>query len=177
MSLPIKTKEKRKVKPLPIRIYNVVFRWMDKKFLNLEMQEETISQIWGFVGLVPLNSVFETGRKFRDVRGKVSLKKKVYGYQAVAEALTDSRGLPISEAEVKMLLEDAVSKQINHGKFILESDLVPCSPDQFEGENKWLFVANYPDSDTMGQKINEQLKALGSPLRIQSRMKTKIVEV
>jgi hypothetical protein len=177
MSLPIKTKPKRKVKPLAIRIYNCVFRWMDKKFINLQTQEEQISQIWGFVGLVPLNSIFENGRKFRDIRGKISLKKKVYGYKAVAEALTDSRGLPINEGEVRALIKDAIAKQISHGKFVLESDLVPCSPDQFEGENKWLFVADYPNSDVMGQKINAQLKALGSPLRIQSKMRTKVVEV
>lgn len=176
MSLPIKTKESKKVKPLPIRIYLVVLRWMDKIFINLQTQEEIKSQIWGFVGLVPLNSVYENGRKFRDIHGKISLHNKVYGYKAVAEALSDSRGLKISASEVKELLEDAISKQINHGKFVLESDLIPTSPDQFEGENKWVFIANYPNSDIMGRKINEQLKALGSPLRIASKLKTKIVE-
>jgi len=176
MSLPIKTKEKRKVKPLPIRFYNPVFRWDDETFLNLETGEEEKHDIWKFRALVPLNSVFEIGRKFRDIHGKISLKKKVYGYQAVADALSDSRGVPISAEQVKALLDDAISKQIGHGKFVLKSDLVPTSPDLFDGENGYLFVADIPNSNVLGQKINEALKKAGSPLRIQKKMRFKVVE-
>lgn len=193
--LPIKPSPKRKKEnALPISLYLPVFRWCDQKFLNLNDQSEEYHQIWKFTSLVYLNTQFNSGRKVfgelekykvRAVNGEIievekrKLKGKEFGFKALASALSANRGLKISPEEVQILVEDAISKNLNHAKVVLESDLYPTDPQIFKEmglKNRYLIVANVPDSNKMNRRINEQLKKSGSPLRIQKQLKTKIVE-
>lgn len=179
MSVPFKRKEKRiHENSLPIQVYLPVYRYVEKRMINLETQGEEEHLVWLFVAQVNLNSQFNNGRKYRDARGIVDKNpnKRVFGYEALSQALTDARGLPILAEDCERLVKDAIDRQIPHAKFILKSDLVPCSPDQYKEKNEWLVVANLPSSDDVYRKINVQLRELKSPLRIKSGLKTKIVE-
>lgn len=177
MSVPFKRKEKKVFEnQLPIQCYLPVYRYVEKRFINLETQDEEEHLIWTFVAQCNLNSQFNNGRKAKNEHGIVDLKKRVYGYEALAQALSETRCLPITAKEVERLVKDSIDRQIPHAKFILASDLTPCSPDQYVGQNKWLVVANLPSSDDIYRKINVQLREMKSPLRIKSGLKTKIVE-
>lgn len=81
--LPIITAGEVKPPKLPIQIYSVVMRWVDKKFIDLETGKEVNGKLWKFVGLNRL-SCFNNGRWRLDK----SKPYKVYGYEAVSDALS-----------------------------------------------------------------------------------------
>jgi hypothetical protein len=194
MTLPIKKSKKESKGKLPIQIYLGVFRWIETEFINLQTQTIEEHELWEFVTNDNLNNQFKNGRKTfgeiekyktRNVRGEIvecerrELKGRVFGYKAVADALSEVRGLPISEEKVKEMIQSAINSQISHAKFVLESDLYPTSPQLYKEmglKNKWLILADIPNSDIMHKKVNEQLKKAGSPLRIEKAIKTRIVE-
>jgi len=195
MVLPIKKTEKKKAEhKLPISLYLSVFRWQDVEFINLNTQETEIHQIWRWCSQCFLNNQYNNGRKVfgelkkykvRTVTGEIVERERrdvvgrSYGAKAIAEVLADARGVPISEAEVKAMLDDAISKGIAHAKVCLESDLCPTSPELYKEmghTNRYLLLAEIPNIFTMNQKINAELKQKNSPLRIQTAIRTKIVE-
>lgn len=176
--LPIKPSPKRKKdNALPISLYLPVYRWHDQKFLNLNDQSEENHQIWKFTSMVFLNPQYNNGRRVRDIHGNISVKE--YGYSALASALSDCKGVKISPEEIQVLVEDAIAKNLSHAKVVLESDLYPTDSQTFKDmghKNRFLIVADVPDTNKMNRKINQQLKKAGSPLRIQEAIKTKIIE-
>ncbi len=188
---PIKISEKKKKDLLGIAVYAPVFRWQDKEFIDLDTQEKATHKIWRFVSQNRLNSVFTKGRKtfneiekykVRTVTGEVvererrTVKGRVYAYEALAQALTETRGVPITAHEVESMIQQAKDANFSSVSFVLESDLYPTDPESWEGENRWRVIAEVPDSDLMNAKINANLKASGSTLRLPKSIKTKIVE-
>ena len=176
MSLPFKRKEKKsKENQLQIQIYIPTYRYQNQQFLNMETQETEQHEVWKFCSLVYANTIFDSGRRTKDVDGKPSLTSKAFGFKAVSQACTDLR-FPLSEKECERLITEGINSQIPHLKLILLSDLYPCSPFDFKEKNYWLAVANLENTDVINRKINLRLREINSPLRIQSSLKHKIVE-
>lgn len=171
--LPVITKEEISPKPLPIAVFLPVFRWIDKKFLDTSTGQEIMGKYWGFIGLTNLGRVYHVGRKRQSKQGGALLGPKVYGFEALAQAL--SSRFPVSASEVERMIREATAREDNNCKFVLRSDLVPTSPNRFFGENGWVLVSDYPSTDKTYEKINKALKASGSNLRIQSGLKYKMV--
>lgn len=186
--IPIITGDEIEPAPLPIAVYQCVFRFVEKPFIDTETQQISKGKLWMFVCNNPMNSIYRKGRKVfgenkkykvRTVAGEIveresrETKGKVFGYRALADAL--SARFPITEQRVQELLEDAIRKNVNHVKFCLKSDLVPTSPDRYVGKNEWVLVGDYPKTDVIYQKINEALKESGSTLRVKAGLRFKMV--
>lgn len=187
-TLPIITEKEVKPEPLAIAIYTVVMGWRNKTFVDLETGKKVPSKLWEFIGLVPLNGAYRNGRKVLEhritkaktetgiivERSKTYVVGKVYGFEAVAQAL--SGRFPITTEKTKRLIDNAMRNQMNHVKFVLKSDLVPTSIDRYVGKNEWTIVANYPSRNKIYEKINKALKDSGSSLRVRAGLKYKLIE-
>ncbi|MHC3130332.1 MAG: hypothetical protein IBV52_09690 [Candidatus Bathyarchaeota archaeon] len=188
--LPVIVGQELKPDPLPIQVYQSVFRFTVQNFIDLETQRTVKGKLWKFVCNNPMNSIYRNGRprfgeskryKIRTVSGEIveresrETKGKVFGYQALADAL--STRFPITPEKVQEMIEKAITRNDSHVKFVLISDLVPTSIDRFSGKNGWKLISDYPSTDKIYQKINKALKASGSSLRIEAGLKTKIIEV
>lgn len=197
-----KTKAK-KISPIevseqPQRIKGITldvgaFRFDYQEFVNLEDGSEVKGKMWKFIASASLVSIQRQGRKIVEQRqervlikntkgevvdtvmqNKAQIVGKSYGYKALSEAL--SAILPISEEQTKKLIEQAKRQGLGHAIFVRKSDLVPTSPDRYEGKNEWLLMARYPKIEIMESRINQALKASGSPLRVKSGLKWKLEE-
>lgn len=174
----------------PQRILHVIlsvgsFRWDNQKFVNLTTGEKVMGKMWRLVGSASMYSVQKSGVKilehYEDIDPKTGKPKNftkivghVYGYEAIARSLSGI--FPCSIGEAKKLVRQARDRQIRHVLLVLKSDLVPTSPDRYLGENGWVMLAKYPDRDDIDKKINQALKASGSPLRVEVGLLRRIVE-
>ena len=185
--LPIIVEEETSKGDIPkgLNLYLISFKWIKRKFVNLNTGEEVKIKFWTKGGNVFLNPVLRAGRHILenvqepkyilDAEGKVLSKKMVnktkiigkeYGFKALSSIL--SAIFPCSTEKAKSLVKEALDKQIAHAKLVLKSDLVPTSPDKYEKmglKNEWKIVSDYPSSDEIQANVNKVLKAQGSPLR------------
>lgn len=172
LMLPIivKSEHQREI-PKNIQFYIMSFKWIPQKFVNLETGEEVEIKFWTKGGNVPLTRLCnEVGRPIVGKDNK--LIGREYGFKALASVLNAI--YPCTVEKAKELVQEAVDKQIKHAKLVLKSDLIPTSPNKYNGENEWLVIANYPTTDELQSKINEELKKLGSPLRARFGLKWKL---
>jgi hypothetical protein len=196
--LPIIVEEETSKGDIPkgLNLYLISFKWIKRKFVNLNDGSEVKIKFWTRGGNVILSPVLRAGRHvvvhekvpkyILDAEGKVLQKKMVsktriigkeFGYKALASIL--SAIYPSSIEEVKRLVKEAVDKNLKHPKLVLKSDLVPTSPDKYEKmgfENSWVCIADYPSSDEIQVNVNKVLKAQGSPLRARFGLKWKLAE-
>ena len=147
------------------------FRWADITYVNIETEKKVRGKIWELVGSASLVPIQMRGRKV--LKGN-KIVGRVYGFKAIAQALAGR--FPCSVEEAKKLVEEAKASGSRHILLILQSDLTPTSPEKFMGKNKWIAITNFPDTQTMHLKLNKALKASGSPLRIETALRRRLVE-
>jgi hypothetical protein len=188
----VESEENRDI-PEGLQLYLISFKWMKRRFVNLETGEEVKIKFWTKGGNVLLTPVLRKGRKIlehgketkyiTDAEGKIIDKKVVnktrivgreYGYKALASLL--SAIYPCSVEKAKELVKEAISKNIRHTKLVLKSDLTPTSPDRYEGKNQWVVISDYPSTDKIEENVNAVLKAQGSPLRARFGLKWRLAE-
>jgi len=197
-TLPVIVEEETSKGDIPkgLSLYLISFKWMKRRFVNLETGEEVKIKFWTKGGNVLLNPVLSAGRHvlehgtiqkhFTDSEGKIIETKtfnktrivgKEYGYKALASLL--SAIFPCDIQKAKSLVQEALDKQIKHAKLVLKSDLVPTSPDNYKKmgqENSWVCIADYPSTDQIEANVNEVLKAQGSSLRARFGLKWRLQE-
>jgi hypothetical protein len=185
--------EKSQEIPKGLNLYLCSFTWQPKIFVNIETGRKSKIKFWTFGGLAFLNPALRSGRNIvihekipkhiTNQKGEIVETKivnrsrsigKAYGFEALASTL--SAIYPCSTEGAKALVGEAISKNLRHAKIVLRSDLIPTSPQRFEGKNEWVILADYPSTDTLEKKINEVLKAQGSPLRARFGLKWRLQE-
>lgn len=188
----VESEENRDI-PKGLNLYIISFKWMKRRFVNLETGEKVKIKFWTKGGNVWLNPMLRSGRHvlehYKDVKyitdpeGKVLDKKTVnktrivgkeYGYKALASLL--SAIYPCTVEKAQELVKEALDKQIRHAKIVLKSDLIPTSPDKYTGENSWVIISDFPSTDQIEENVNKVLKAQGSPLRARFALKWKLAE-
>lgn len=179
--------------PSGLNLYLCSFTWNKKVFVNIETGAKTKIKMWTKGGNVWLSPVLKNGRhilshikipkhivnkKGEIVETRMVNKTKIvgreFGYKALSSIL--SAIYPCSTERAKELVKEALDKQIAHAKLVLKSDLVPTSPQRYEGKNEWVCIADYPSSDQIQADINKVLKAQGSPLRARFGLKWRLQE-
>ena len=185
--------EKSSEIPKGLNLYLCSFTWQPKVFVNIENGEKSKIKMWSFGGLVFLNPALRSGRHvlehvkvpkyITDKEGKVletlmvnktKIIGREYGYEALASTL--SAIFPCSVQRAKELVAEGLSKNLKHAKIVLRSDLIPTSPQRYQGENGWVILNDYPSSDAMQSSINEALKKTGSPLRARFGLRWRLQE-
>ena len=178
---PVKIKKGKKPKGEFPKFSILAFRWMSQTFYSLDTGEAQEGEMWKPTGSVSLVTLMTGGRKkitgvkFTGNPPRRSFThKRVFGAEALALALSGIFPCTVEEAET--LIKQAKARQIGDPIAVLKSDLVPTSPDRFEGENGWLIVQKYPSSDEMAKRVNDALKKAGSSLRTKRGLKYRLVE-
>ncbi len=176
-----------------INLYLCSFTWNQRPFVNVESGEKIKIKMWSFGGLVLLNPTLKSGRHIlvhekvpkyitnqkgevleTKILNKTKIIGKEYGFEALSSTLSAIYHCSVEKA--KQLVKEAKNKQIKHAKLVLKSDLVPTSPQRFQGQNEWVIISDYPSLDEMETKINETLKAMKSPLRAKFGLRWRLVE-
>jgi hypothetical protein len=197
-TLPIIVEEETSKGDIPkgLNLYLISFKWIKRKFVNLNDGSEVKIKFWTRGGNVILSPVLRAGRHvvvhekvpkyILDAEGKVLSKKMVnktkivgkeYGFKALSSILTAI--FPCSTERVKELVKEALDKQITHAKLVLKSDLVPTSRDKYEKmglKNGWKIVSDYPSTEQIEASVNKVLKAQNSPLRAKFALKWRLAE-
>jgi len=160
-------------KVLGVNLRIAIFREQleDQTFINMDSGNFVAVRVWRHVGYADLTSICRRG--INEIENNKAIGK-LYGYEALAKSLSGI--YPISEEEIKKLVEDYKGNGHLRGVFVLKSDLVPIDKAKYNGKNEFLLVAKLPNRDQFNELINGQLKALGSNLRVKSSLKWKLVE-